>query len=461
VFVQNVTKNEKEVAVVGRILTRVIFLDELEGFNSEDRYDDFACAFTPKNVENIISFIPNASFVQTNFDGTNSLSIDHNLNIDLSGVMQTEVEYVANINGNIECQHQEITVSNCDEVFFERFDIGENIVLEQNVEGVLGVELCAVIRNVTASEGKVVIKGTVTAGVSAVKGSTDGQIMQNNFHDFEFSKAISRANITEYDVVTGSVFVTEFSSKVEHREKPELVIEASVIFTGTSVKSKQIKVLSDAFSCAHEVDFTNTSIKTVQAGEQINQAFDIEGNVTMSAGSPFINRVLWAEQGKVSAVNIKPGEDRVTIEGVYASAFVYECEDKKIHSHVASVPFSFTVKGTGLSATSGIYVNAVPVQCVIKARRGKELLVDAKVSVNVSSIKPGEVTVFAGAHKGADVVQSGAAIQIHYADKGETLWNISKRTKITAAEILAQNPNLSEGVKDGDKIVIYRQRKVG
>jgi len=139
---------------------------------------------------------------------------------------------------------------------------------------------------------------------------------------------------------------------------------------------------------------------------------------------------------------------------------VYECEDRQIHSHVAQVPFSFTVKSNGCNSQSSIYANIVPVQCVIKARRGKELLVDAKVSVNMGASNGKDVKIISGAVKGGDRTELGAAIQIHYVGVAETLWDIAKRTSTATSEIIKQNPAIADGMKDGDKIVVYRQRIV-
>jgi len=104
-------------------------------------------------------------------------------------------------------------------------------------------------------------------------------------------------------------------------------------------------------------------------------------------------------------------------------------------------------------------VNVVPLTCNIKARRGKELLVDARIGVTAFGDKKVPCELVSAALEGAQRASTGAAIVIHVVAAGETMWDLAKRTGISTREIAKQNGGV-ETLNGGERIVTYRQRAV-
>ena len=95
--------------------------------------------------------------------------------------------------------------------------------------------------------------------------------------------------------------------------------------------------------------------------------------------------------------------------------------------------------------------------CNVKARRGRELLVDARLGVNVAVHTGAEQGLVQDVTLGAQKMRDQHAITIHVAASGETVWDIAKRVSIPTAEIIRQNQGLERGISEGDRIIIYSQ----
>jgi hypothetical protein len=247
--------------------------------------------------------------------------------------------------------------------------------------------------------------------------------------------------------------------KIETREKPELVLECGLLFTGFSMVKHKLKSCTDAFSCSHELNFSRADVTNVNATNHACQTFDIEGNVTIPK-SPFISRVLWANAGNIGSINVKPHDDKLTVEGVLKTNLVYECENNIKHSHDAEVPFSVNVKLDGVTDAHNVGCVVTPLTCNIKARRGKELLVDARVGVTVCGNKSERGEIIGEVAMGNQKPTDNTGIAIHVVQPNETLWDIAKYISVPTREIVRQNPETEQGVNAGERITLYRQKVV-
>ena len=454
VRVHDVTRNGKDCVVSGKVLTRAIFIDEFGGYNSEERSDDFSEKFAVEgeNFIPVLGIHPVAEprFNRADGDLIGSIQGDYIVTVGLSGLKEIEIPYLTDITEKgIEQKCGQKELCTFSDLFFEKFDIGEVITLDANIEGVLGVELNATVKEVANKDGKIVVKGTAVAGVSVVKSVEGGQTIQNNFYDFDFSKTFSKPVTGE--IVCANVMICDAQSKVEHREKPELVIEAKLAFTAGAVNWHTVKTVDDAFSCTHDIIFGTANAVSTAVTAQTSMTADVEGNLTMPNGSPFIGKVLWANAGTISGINAKSGDDRATIEGVLNINMVYECEEKGVYSHVCEVPFSVNVKIDGLTPKHSVGASVYPLSCNIKARRGKELIIDARVGVNAGGNLNNAEKLISGAECGAEKPAETASIIIHVVQPNETAWDIAKGLSMPVNKIKGE-------CVAGERIAIYKQR---
>jgi len=461
-FVGEVSHEGNEVRVSGRVVTRVIFIDEMDTFNSQEKTETFNERLVLSNAESVVSVTPNAHLVDTRVTDSSSMhhvEVQNIVDITLLGLISREATFVRDVQGDCESRREKVSVSTFGMRIENRFEVEETIDLDKNCEGVLGTDLSAYIRDIVVGDGKVTVKGAVCVNVVATRRAEELSIF-NDMIEFDFSKTITNAQINMNDHVMGQVTITNVTVRAENREKPTLVVTGELCFMGHTVISEEIEQISDAFSFTNLLNFASGNVEGCSALAQHNSVVEIEGNVTMTEKMPFITRVVSVGHSRISSVNIIPVNDKATLEGVMMTNITFECEERVLHSHVVAVPFQATVKMEGITATHSIQTHLSVLSSKVKARRGKELLVDAKLGLSISSTTTKTSTVVADVIVGETIARDDSAILIYTVGENETLWDIAKRIACRTSEILAQNPDAETSLKAGDKIFIYRQQVV-
>jgi len=472
-FINGVDRTESDIRVSGKTTTRVVFIDEHDGFNSEEHHDTWterlALPRDARSTDGVV--MPAVHILETTIgkNGKNgkteqgyitAVHAEHVINISVLGLAGQDVDFVQDLRGNVETKRDKMRLSTFGGVINERFEISESFTLDANVEGILGVDLNAAVRDIICNDGRISIKGTVCAGISTVKTGDGGSEINNAFHEWDFTKTITNKEIGTDDAVCGSLAVCNLTMKVESRDKPELVIDAELLFTGHTTATHEIEVVQDAFSYDNHLNMMHADVLDASVTPQSNVMVDVEGNVSMPEGSSYIGKVLWAGTPTVGGINAVAGNGKVTVEGVLTAHLVYECDEKNVFSHVAQVPFSTSCKVEDCTKDHDVSVAVAAMSCNIKARRGKELLVDARLALNVSANSATLVKITSSVKLGDPKARDESAITIHIAGQSETLWDIAKRTSIPTAEIVKQNPTLEHGINEGERIVLYRQEVV-
>ncbi|MCL2228933.1 MAG: DUF3794 domain-containing protein [Firmicutes bacterium] len=463
VFVTGVDRKESELVVSGKVVTRVVFIDETDGYNSEDTTTPFSEKFTVADAHDIMPMgqiisSSNPKFSKGENDFITAVSTEHTVNIALVGMLTKEVTVAKSITGgDIEQQTTNTAVATYGAGFFDHFESGESFVLDQNIEGILGVDANAHIRDISVVAGKFTVKGTACVTAMVVRNIEGTHSASTVAFEFDFSKTFNKKGVTERDTIVGSVSVSDIITRVENKNNAELVTELGLVFMGQSIARTELSVVSDAFSVSSELKLQSVAVSDTVVVPQTNIIADVEGNVTMPDNSPFIGKVLSWTTPTLGTINVKPTDDRVMVEGVMQVGIIYECEERGVYSYTTEVPFSINTKADGISKKHDIHVAVTPLSCNVKARRGKELLVDARFGVNMSATTTAVAKLVSSVELGKQKTAPEHSITIRVAGEKETVWNVAKTTSVPADEIVRQNPQIADGIQPGERIVIYKR----
>jgi|GEM_PF-1495273 len=463
-------RSDSDCKVTGRVVTRVIYMDEFDAFNSEERSDNFTAQLALKGhaaVESVsaASMILETSCAdltaETKADAvfTSTVDVDSVVEVVLIGLVGQEIKYVANISGNAEAKLEKKTVATFSRLLEEKFTADERLELDKNCSGVLGVDVAAHIRDINCNENKVSLKGIVSVNVIAVK-TGEISVIYNSAHEFDFSKTLQLTGIGIEDSVIGSIAVGGVTVKAENKTKPELSVEVDLVFSGAVITAAEIEYAADVMSFDNHLSLTQVTIDNTAALPQSNTVADIESNMTMPANAPYISKILSVGGSRVSGINLIPADGKITVEGVLSANLVYECEEKLMRTHEAQVPFSTVVRIEGVNTGHTVQASVQPVNCNIKARRGKELLIDARLGLSIACVSANTANIPADVIIGDAKVRDDSAIMIYIASDKETLWDIAKRISVSQSEIIKQNPHIASETRPGDKIFIYRQNVI-
>jgi len=461
-FLGEVMHEGSEVRLSGRVVTRVVYMDEHDAFNSEERTDNFNEKLILAGAETVVSITPTAHILETKVvdsNSTNHVEVQNVIDITILGLVSTDMSFVRDLQGDVEVRREKVALSTFGMKLESRFEVEETIDLDKNCEGVLGTDLSAYIRDIIVGDGKVTVKGAVCVNVMGVRRVEEVSVY-NDMMEFDFSKTITNAQIGLNDHVMGSISVTNIQVRAESKERPQLVVTAELNFAGHTVMNEEIEQISDSFSFTNALSFNQRAVPGAAALPQHNSVIEVDGNVSMNDKTPFITRVVSVGHSVINSINIVPVNDKITIEGVMTTALTFECEERHLHATMITVPFHATVKIDGISATHAIQSHMVVLSAKVKARRGKELLVDARLGLSIASHTVKTQNILSDVILGDVIPRDDSAILIYTVGAGETLWDVAKRINCRMSEIIAGNPEAEHGLKAGDKIFIYRQQVV-
>ncbi len=462
VLAQTSTVQANEVTIGGNLVMRLVFINELDKYDSQDIVQPYEKKLTVKDLTGISNISGDAQIMSCQWDiQDNALQVSVILNVTINGVKEKNTRLVSDLAGEVEVRKLEQKILTFNAALDDQFEIEEQIDLDSNCEGVLGVDTNAFIKDVAASEGKVAVKGVVAVNIIGVKTVDGNTVPYNTVNEIEFAKSLVVTGTTAEDLATGAVKVNGVNVHVENGNKGSiLVLKIELKFRGCSYVYKNCQSVVDAISFDKELAFETSQFEHVEILPQVNTTVDLENNMNLPANMPYLARVLAVDGVSINNLEVNAADGKAVLTGVLVANVLVENEEHLASNYLAEAPFQTHVRWDALDGEYQINATVVPLLLNVKARRGVELLLDAKLGISLQASTTKVTTMVTSVVVGKDKTDDGSAIRIYIIGDKENLWDLAKRTNLSCAELLKQNPNLENGCTPGERIVVYRHEKV-
>lgn len=451
-----------EVLLTGNFVTRLVFINEFEKFDSQDFTEAFEKKIAVKagsETEQIFTQIRLADSKWQLQD--NQVVLDNLVAVELQSIKVHDWQVVSDLTGDVEVRKTEHQILTFNSQVTEKFEIVENIELESNCEGVLGVDVNPNLKDITVSGGKINLKGSALVNLTGVKLLDNVSVPYNAIHEIDFSKSVAVNGVTANDFASGVITVNNVEIHIENSQKGAvLVLKLELVFQGCVYCNHKFNCVVDAISFAKELTFQTVQANYVEVLPQVNTTVDIENNINLAPNTPYIAHVLAVEGARVNNLTVNVADGKTMLEGVLAMNLWLENEEHIITGEHYEVPFQTHVRMDNLDRDFTVKATVLPLTVNAKARRGTEILIDAQLSVVVQASTPKQISIVNNLEEGADKIDDGSAIRIYIIGEKENLWDLAKRTNLSCASLLQQNPNLENGCTTGERIVVYRHENV-
>ena len=219
-----------------------------------------------------------------------------------------------------------------------------------------------------------------------------------------------------------------------------------------------IDIVSDIFSTAVSLETDYNSFSYMKAGEQNKSSVPIKETVTIPEGAPAV-RQIYNVSASPRVKSATPDGSRVNVEGRMDVDILYLCEDEQAPVYMLrrevefsqTVDFENTVYGD-CNASVGLQnfsYNITP-GGDIEIRGALDLTVQPLENVTVNYIR----SVNENEMPEGDMRR--ASLVIYFAQKNDTLWDISKNYLVPQERISNANQLIDGHIKAGQRIVIPR-----
>ena len=453
---------ENEIVLTGSIVTRCVFINDFNKYDSEDVTEAFEKKVTVKEHTSVNQILAHSQLVNSHWKlEDDKIAIENIINVNVQGVKTHDYQLVSDLTGEVEVRKADHQILTFNSVVNDKFEITENIQLDSVCEGVLGVDVNPNLKDVVASNGKVSLKGNFAVNVLGVKTVENNSTPYNTNHEIDFAKTIAVNGLTESDLACGSIILNSVSIHIENNNQGAiLVLKLEVVFNGSIYRKQKISTVADAICFSKELTLQTTQLNYVDVLPQVCATVDIENNINLAPNTPYIVHVLAVDSMRVNDLQVSVGDNKALIEGVLVVNLVLENEEHLITGERYEVPFQTHVRVDNLEHDYKVNASVVPLQVNVKARRGTELLVDAQLGIVIQAETKKSITVVNSLIEGQDKCDDGSAIRIFIIGEKEDLWSLAKRTNLSCQALLEQNPNLENGCTPGERIVVYRHENI-
>ncbi|MCM1404193.1 MAG: DUF3794 domain-containing protein [Prevotella sp.] len=459
---QNAVVNDNEIAISGNIVTRLVFINEFDKFDSQDVTEAFDKKVTVKDLGGANQIFAAATLIDSRWQlQDNQVTLENVLAVAVQGVKAHDLQVVSDLTGDVEVRKAEHQILTFNAQLHDKFEIAENIELDAACEGVLGVDVNPNLKDVVANNGKINLKGTLTVNLLGIKTVENVGVPYNASHEIDFAKSIALNGVTSEDLACGTVAVDAVNLHIENNNKGAvLVLTVQLTFNGCVYSNRKFNTVADAISFDKELTFQTAQINYVDILPQVNTTLDIENNINLAPNSPYISHVLAVDGARINNLQVTAADGKTLIDGVLVANLLLENEEHLITGDRFEVPFQTHVRMENIDRDYTLTATVVPLNVNVKARRGTELLVDAQLGVVIQASTKKQMTIVNNLEEGQAKADDGSAIRIYIIGDKENLWDLAKRTNLSCASLLQQNPNLENGCTPGERIVVYRHENV-
>jgi hypothetical protein len=449
---------EKETKFFGEIFLNLFYLTEEKELDSVSSVCDFSDVIRHDTLVNGQTIRTSAKIVGVNptsiNEGTLRVLVTVEVSFALEGNSQTSV--YDNIDEDCRVQYKESEFTQSSKVYTGKFEVQKVSEVKENITKVLTSSSHAVIKEVTAHDGFIVMEGDVYSYVVYAK--EGGNISQVQLVE-SFKEELEVEESTKSCIVEAKLFSNERESVIEVQEiegGTSLKLSTGLKAELKIYKSEPYLTTSDIYSLKNKLNVQSETIKTTQLLSPKYFEGKIEGNLTLSESQPRIDKTLAVSSPRYSISNVYFKEDEIFIEGVVSSNLVYlNDETESVNSVEVEVPFVTSEKYMTDYKDLQVNVQIAVSDCDMIAKRGREIYFDCKVRAYANVWAEKEESVISNIERKEAHPEKDSAIEIYFAKNGNTFWEIAKELNVDERLVSGQNPNVKNPLESDEKIVIY------
>ena len=106
-----------------------------------------------------------------------------------------------------------------------------------------------------------------------------------------------------------------------------------------------------------------------------------------------------------------------------------------------------------------IAVKAIICDADVVAKKGREIMFDAKIKATVYCCHDLLSGVISDANVEEEYGERNYAMEVVFAQRGKELWDVAKSARVKEEQILLQNPDVTFPIQDDVPLVLFYQRQ--
>ncbi len=461
VNVVSVETNGKDIVYSGFVNFQVLYVSKNAEPISMDYTAEFKDSFrTDRELSNVVPIV-SAEVVDVNVVVNGDIRAVATVEFVLDGIINNSSNVLTGVTGdNYFARKETLNYSNYVATATNKFEVVNDVEIKDGISKVLSVCPYVYIQKVVVDDRFLTINGGITYNICYL---TDNNIIRTLESNFDFSQEIAQDDINVESQIQSNLQVLYNDIKVTTNidtDSAIVNIMMPLYYQGYVFQNSSVEVVSDVYSTEHFTNITAESLSSLESFETIRFDEKLNGSITIQENDAFIDEVLGSCCSNVVVANSTVDEGLLTVEGVATVNVLYlNKETNSVYSLVVEMPFSES-NPVDIKNGNNTAVQLALTNVTTRARRGKEIEVTATLEIYTDVYNNMENVVITQITEEDEIPENECAMLFYMTKDGDSLWEIAKELRISTDLLLSQNPNLTEPIQAGTRVVVYRQRQV-
>lgn len=425
-----------------------------------------SCPFTSKFEDQMIAVgdkaIIKVDVVDCQIESVQSGNIKLACNLEQSGalIMTRDVPYCKAGDDSICIREDEMPVNVLLGQTSEVFTVESEVSIKEPVKKVLLSDSQVTIKTTECGVNFISVGGEVVTRVLYLteKDRFESCYMTESFKEELELEGVTRESICE---ATASIKKSSVKCEIEEAEKGiNIKLTTPVLVTATVTCQQNEMVMSDVYSTKNELEISTESFEMSKSYASDYFEAKIDGNLTLDEDRPRVDKIMFVGSSNLVLTNayLKGGE--VFVEGVTKTNVIYlNDETNSLNSVIVEVPFVVSDKASVDLQEAEVSASAVLCDVDVVVKKGREFYFDAKLKINVSYDCQVVGAVISHIEERAEIPERDYAMELVFANAGQSAWDIAKTLKVEEQTIALQNPSVVFPLEKDENIVVFYQKK--
>ena len=233
----------------------------------------------------------------------------------------------------------------------------------------------------------------------------------------------------------------------EEDNRAKITFVCGVYADCTLYKKVEVEMGADAFSPRRKIHLKRQKVAGRYLLEQKNESFRVAGTAANS---------FWEEGWRLCCIflpRVEISKQDGGIEGVLEVSALLRSEEGGYKVSTLTLPFASSTRACAadeiVCTVSGLTVRNFSKEATC---------LEGTIHWTIARFEAWETEYIAGLEEGEDRPKKEAAFTIFVPAKGDGLWEVAKKMGVAPDEVERCNPEVSYPVKEGERIIVYRQK---
>lgn len=463
----NVTNFEAlngELRFNGTVCFSVTYLNEMGEFFTLTNAENFNSKLEDENIT--INFVPifKSDVIELKTNTTNDeIKLNATVETCISGLFTESVNYYTNFNDNIITNSNFVNYNTLSGFGKLNFNLEENFDCKGKINKILYKNADVLITDYSLGTDYFTVEGIVNVNIGY-------EVLGENYelchytNCYKFKEELEKEGITKdgYLILSPYILNCEIGAEINENDENCVVnLTLPINVNYAQILPATTEVVIDAYSLTNKLNLNIESFKVDTKNFVKTIEEKIDGQFVIDEDAPrIIKPVSFCGETITITNSFKDGENLV-LEGVVSVNVVYleDNENETLNSVIVEVPFSVENRIDDITLDDEICVDCIIKDVDIKCKKGKEINLSIELCILINAFSHAEEMAITNITEGEMLTPKEACLQIYFAKKGSTLWDISKGLQTKPEQILDQNPNINLPLENDEKIVLFKTKK--